>query len=344
MESPAADFWKEVLDGDQWEIAGRSLPTIISRSEAMKKVGREVASVARASSTVLLYGESGVGKDLIARAIHALSPRASKNYVALNCAAVTESLFESELFGHERGAFTGADRQKIGMWEEADAGTLFLDEIGDMPVTVQAKVLRAIENKTIRRVGGVKELPMDARIVAATNMDLRRMVKEGRFRKDLYYRVNVVGITVPPLRQRKDDIPLLFNYFLRTIAEKMGRGVPAVHANVIEELPRRTWVGNIRELQNIVEHALATTWGIDELVMEHFGISPEERDYGGTKLSDMVAEFEADVIRRTLFHANGNQLEAAQRLGIHRNSLTNKINQYRLRDLYPELFHYWRRK
>ncbi|MDP3769319.1 MAG: sigma-54 dependent transcriptional regulator [Candidatus Sungbacteria bacterium] len=341
MDSQETNLWRDVL-GDAWALMSGQLPSIISRSEVMRKMATSVVSVARVDSTVLFCGESGTGKDLLARAIHALSSRAGKNYVALNCAAITESLFESELFGHERGAFTGAYKQKIGMWEEADAGTLFLDEIGDMPFTVQAKVLRAMENRRIRRVGSAREVPVNVRIVAATNRDLEQMVNESQFRRDLYYRINVVTMTVPPLRERKEDIPLLFDYFLQAMAQKMGRAVPRVSSDVVFSLIQYKWPGNIRELQNLVERALAITSGVDELTGEHFPILCEHTRIG--TLSEMMEEFEADVIRRTLIETHGNQTWAAKRLGVHRNAIVQKVNRYRLRDFYPELFHYHRRK
>ena len=203
-------------------------------------------------------------------------------------------------------------------------------------------MLRAIENRKIRRVGGTKELSVDVRIVAATNMDLEQMANESRFRRDLYYRLNVVGIAIPPLRRRREDIPLLVDYFFRTISARMGRQVPAVSRDVIEELRSRAWPGNVRELQNVVERALATTLGANELTRNDLGISSGPKQI--RTLSEMVEEFEADVIRRTLIETEGNQTWAAQRLGVHRNALVYKINRYRLHDLYPEIFRYYRRK
>ncbi len=326
-------FWRDAVSADQWEYAAGTLPVIISMSEAMKELGRIIASVARAPSTVLLLGESGTGKDLIVRAIHALSPRAGKNYVALNCAAVTETLFESELFGHERGAFTGAIEQKKGVWESANGGTLFLDEIAEMPLTMQAKVLRVLENGTIRRVGGAKELAVDVRIVAATNRDLGEMVAMGYFRKDLYYRINVVSLTVLPLRERKEDIPLLFAYFLSSLAKKLGRNIPKIGPGILEELVLHDWPGNIRELQNVVERALAITWGSNELEMKHFGV-PSDRSVSRT-LHEIVQRYEADVIRRMLLELNGNRIAAAQRLGLSRNSLLEKMKRYGLDKMFP---------
>jgi len=335
------NFWQEIL-GHAGEFTFAKMPALISGNEGIKRVARQTASAALTSSTILLTGESGTGKDIFARAAHEISKRAGKNFVALNCAAITESLFESELFGYERGAFTGADRQKIGLWEEADEGTLFLDEIGDMPLTVQPKVLRAMENKKIRRVGGIRELPVDVRIIAATNQDLEQMVNERAFRRDLYYRINIVSICIPPLRQRRDDIPLLFNYFLRTISEQMGRPVPTIGGDVMEQLMGYNWPGNVRELQNVVEKALAVSLGKIELAVEDF-IKPSHAPTQGM-LTEMVAGFEAEVIRCMLIQTGGNQTHAAQRLGIARNVLVFKINKYKLRDLYPEIFHYRRRQ
>ena len=336
MAGEYKDFWRDVLPSETREALINALPPMISVSGEMKSVARKIISAAQTGSTVLLEGASGTGKDLFARAVHLLSPRTGKLFVALNCAAVTESLFESELFGHERGAFTGAETQTKGMWQEAHEGTLFLDEIGDMPLAVQAKVLRAIENRKIRRVGGTRELDVDVRIVAATNMDLAQMVKEGRFRNDLYYRVNVVAIAIPPLHRRSEDIPLLFDHFLRALSERMKRPVPAVSSDTMEGLKAHTWPGNVRELQNVVERALATTMGRDELTQDDFSTASghEKRE----TLYEMVSQLEADVIRRTLIETRGNQTWAADRLGLGRTVLITKIRQYGLRGLYPELF------
>src|SRR5947209_6230609 len=230
---------------------------IIGRSERMLEVFKMIETVSRTNSTILLTGESGTGKGLVAQAIHFHSLRRERPFVALNCGALPETLLESELFGHMRGAFTGADANKKGLLEVAEKGTVFLDEIGEMSAVMQVKLLRVLQERRFRRVGGLEELQADIRVIAATNQDLTRLVAESRFREDLFYRINVIPISLPPLRERKEDIPLLADHFLAKYAEQMGKSVAAISKEAMELLIRHDWPGNIRELENVLERAVA---------------------------------------------------------------------------------------
>src|SRR5213082_1636240 len=229
---------------------------IISASTEMEAVKKMILKVARSNSTVLIRGESGTGKELIARAIHTQSPRADQMFQAVNCAAINENLLESELFGHEKGAFTGAHAEKKGLFEIADLGTLFLDEIAELDIGMQAKLLRALQERRIRRVGGTHELPIDVRVVAATNRDLRAMVADGRFRDDLYYRVNVLSIDVPPLRERREDIPVLIDYFLKKHTKNTSRLVKGLTTETKKLMYDYSWPGNVRQLESAIERAI----------------------------------------------------------------------------------------
>jgi formate hydrogenlyase transcriptional activator len=220
-----------------------------------------VETVAPTGSTVLIRGETGTGKELIARALHDLSPRTGRTFVKLNCAAIPTGLLESELFGHEKGAFTGAVSQKIGRFEVAHQGTLFLDEVGDIPLELQPKLLRVLQEQEFERLGGTKTTKVDVRLVAATHRDLAKMVADGRFREDLYYRLNVFPVTLPPLRERSDDIPRLVAHFTQRFARRMGRRIEAIPSEVMDALVRYTWPGNVRELQNIIERAVILSPG-----------------------------------------------------------------------------------
>src|SRR5213082_15904 len=229
---------------------------IISASPKMEAVKKMILKVARSSSTVLIRGESGTGKELIARAIHNQSPRNSEMFQAVNCAAINENLLESELFGHERGSFTGAHADKKGLFEVADRGTLFLDEVAELDVSMQAKLLRALQERRIRRVGGTYEIPIDVRVVAATNRDLRAMVGDGRFRDDLYYRINVLSIDVPPLRERREDIPVLIDYFLKKHTKNTSRLVKGLTTETKKLMYDYSWPGNVRQLESAIERAI----------------------------------------------------------------------------------------
>src|SRR3989441_7524545 len=230
---------------------------IIGRSEAMLDVFKMIETVARTNSTILLTGESGTGKGLVAQAIHFHSLRRDKPMVSLNCGALPENLLESELFGHMRGSFTGADSNKKGLIEVAERGTVFLDEIGEMSAVMQVKLLRVLQERRFRRVGGLDELQADIRVIAATNQDLNRMVADGRFREDLFYRINVIPISLPPLRERREDIPLLAEHFLTKYAEQMGKSISGIARSALELLLQHEWPGNIRELENAIERAVA---------------------------------------------------------------------------------------
>src|SRR5437899_642236 len=230
---------------------------IIGRSEAMLGVFKMVETVSRTNSTILLTGESGTGKGLVAQAIHFNSLRREKPMVSLNCGAMPENLLESELFGHMRGAFTGADANKKGLLEVAERGTIFLDEIGEMSAVMQVKLLRVLQERRFRRLGGLEEVQADIRVIAATNQDLTKAVADGRFREDLYYRINVIPIALPPLRERREDIPLLADHFLGKYGEQMGKSIAAISQGAMDLLVQHDWPGNIRELENVLERAVA---------------------------------------------------------------------------------------
>jgi transcriptional regulator with GAF, ATPase, and Fis domain len=232
---------------------------IITQSDELKKVLHKVEQVASTDATVLILGESGTGKELLARAVHNISDRAERPLVKVNCSALPANLIESELFGHEKGAFTGAISRKIGRFELADGGTIFLDEIGDLPLDLQPKILRALQENEIERIGNPKTIKVDVRVIAATNRDLSYEIKQGNFREDLYYRLNVFPITIPPLRKRKEDIPILVNYFINKFGKKIGKQIESVSQNIIDAFKDYRWPGNVRELENIIERAIITS-------------------------------------------------------------------------------------
>lgn len=307
---------------------------IVGRSPAMLDVYKLVARVAASMSTVLVVGESGTGKELVARAIHSHSPRAQGPFVAVNCTALTESLLESELFGHARGAFTGAVASKRGLFEEAQGGTLFLDEIGDINGKMQAQLLRVLQEGEIRRVGGSEPIRVDVRVVAATNRDLEDEVQKGRFREDLYFRINVVTIRLPPLRERPEDIPLLVDHFLSKYAQREGRPESGITDDAMELLRRHEWSGNVRELENVVERALALSKsGIilpSDLPAEiHARESRPAGLSGGSLVEDRptLAELEQRYINLVLQQEGGNKKRAAEILGIDRRTLYRTLER-----------------
>ena len=314
---------------DQIEAQRRS-SSILGSSGGMRKVLDLVRRVAPTRASVLVTGESGVGKELVADALHNLSPRRDGPLVKVHCAALAESLLESELFGHEKGAFTGAAGRKRGRFELADGGTLFLDEIGEINPTVQIKILRVLQERKFERVGGEETVEIDVRIVAATNRDLAKEVAEGRFREDLYYRLNVVNIDVPPLRERRDDIPLLAMAFLREFAEENRKVVEGFDARARQALYAHSWPGNVRELRNCVESAVVmargATIGLDDLPpsLRGGGAEREVRVPAGSSLE----EAEAILIRETLLAQGGNKSRTAEILGIGRKTLYQKIEEY----------------
>jgi transcriptional regulator with PAS, ATPase and Fis domain len=288
--------------------------------------------VAECDSTVLVTGESGTGKELVARALHARSHRAREPFVALNCAAMPEQLLESELFGHVRGAFTDAKSARPGLLLQAGSGTIFLDEIGDMPAALQPKLLRTVEERKLRPVGGNEEVPFDARIIAATNRDLESMVEDGRFREDLYYRINVITIGLPPLRARGDDVLLLAQHFIERFANTVGRPVVGLSDDVARLFRKYPWPGNVRELRNSIERAVALT-RFDQISVTDL---PERvRDYtppsvGPTSTQDMATleEMERRYILHVLRSVDGNKSVASERLGLSRKTLYRKLALY----------------
>jgi two-component system response regulator HydG len=306
---------------------------IIGRSPAMARLLETVAQVAPSEATVLLTGESGTGKELIAGAIHFNSHRKEAPFIKINCAALTETLLESELFGHEKGAFTGADRRKEGCFVQAHGGSLFLDEVSEMPLTMQVKLLRVLQEREITRVGGEKVIPVDVRVITATNKDLLQMVKEGSFREDLYYRLNVVGLEVPPLRTREDDIPLLAQHFIETFASKNKKEIKAFTPKAMDSLLRYNWPGNVRELMNAVERGvvLAQSEYLDDTDLRIFHEGSRENSRPvmlSNETPRPLEEVEKETVLRTLESTGGNKSETARRLGITRKTLHKKLKKY----------------
>jgi two-component system, NtrC family, response regulator HydG len=300
---------------------------IIGESRAMRHVENFIGRVARSDSTVLIRGESGTGKELVARAIHRNSPRAESPFIAINCAAIPENLLESELFGHEKGSFTGAINAKKGRLELAEGGTIFLDEIGDMAPMLQVKLLRALQEREFERVGGTRTLKLESRVIAATNKNLEEAIKEGEFRQDLYYRLNVVSITVPPLRERPDDIPLLAMYFSSKYADKCKRALKGISPAARTILTTYRWPGNVRELENAIEHAIVLGTG-DEIVPEDLPDSMLEvvsSQKDGKTYHDKLNQLKKRMILDAVRQHKGNYTEAARFLGVHPNYLHRLI-------------------
>jgi two-component system response regulator PilR (NtrC family) len=316
---------------------------IVGRSEAMLAVFKLIETIARTSSTILLTGESGTGKGLVAQAIHFHSLRRDRPMVSLNCGALPETLLESELFGHMRGSFTGADANKKGLLEVAERGTIFLDEIGEMSGLMQVKFLRVLQERRFRRVGGLEEQQADIRVIAATNQDLTRLVAEGRFREDLFYRINVIPITLPPLRERREDIPLLADHFLAKYTEQMGKPITGISHDAMQLLLGYNWPGNIRELENVLERAVAleATPAIlaDSLpaTLHHErprAGSPRASDYlpdAGFDLEEHVKGIERGFIAQALQRAGGVQVKAAELVGMSFRSFRYYVKKYNLR-------------
>ena len=305
---------------------------IVGESAALRAILRKVETVASTDSTVLVYGETGTGKELIARAVHDLSPRKDRTFVKLNCAAIPTGLLESELFGHERGAFTGAITQKLGRFELANQGTLFLDEVGDIPLELQPKLLRVLQEQEFERLGSTRTIRVNVRLVAATNRDLGQMVAEGRFRNDLYYRLNVFPLTLPPLRDRRDDIPRLVRHFTQRFARRMGRQIETIPSEVMNGLVQYPWPGNVRELQNVIERAVILSRGpvlhVPRTDLRSARPQPTSTDDGapGT-LADAEREHIVRVLRDTSWVLAGPK-GAASRLGMKRSTL-----QWRMKKL-----------
>jgi two-component system, NtrC family, response regulator HydG len=310
---------------------------IIGRSPRMTRVLETVATVAPTDATVLILGESGTGKELIANAVHQGSNRSDKRFIKVNCAALPETLLESELFGHEKGAFTGAIGRKPGRFELADGGAIFLDEIGEMTLATQTKLLRVLQEREFEPVGSTATIKVNIRIIAATNKNLEEEVKTGRFREDLYYRLNVVPIVLPPLRERKEDIPILVEHFLKIYNEKNGRSVLGFHPRALDALMRYAWPGNIRELENVVERCVILCR--DEYVAfselpeaiaeaEDFQVTQEIRS--GLRTGMTLREMEKELILKTLAENDGNRTKSAGILGITRRTLQNKLKEYEI--------------
>jgi DNA-binding NtrC family response regulator len=311
-------------------------PNVVARSPKMQEVLATVDRVAPTNSTVLLGGESGVGKDLIARAIHERSRRASGPFIKINSTAIPENLLESELFGYEKGAFTGANTSKPGKFELADKGTLFLDEIGDVPPVTQVKLLRVLQEREFERLGGTKTVKVDVRLIAATNRDLREALEQGTFREDLYYRLNVVPIDIAPLRQRKEDIPDLVNLFISRFAGDSGKVVKSISPEAMQILVNYHWPGNVRELQNIIERACALAKRpVLEAADIHLDLRPAKavNEVGGFLPEGMTLEhWEDEMIREALRRANGNKSQAARLLGLSRNALRYRLSKIGIAD------------
>ena len=302
---------------------------IVGRSTALQKVLEQVAIVAPTDSTVLLHGETGTGKELIARAIHHLSSRRERTFVRMNCAAIPSGLLESELFGHEKGAFTGALMQRKGRFELADGGSLFLDEIGDISLELQPKLLRAIQEQEFERLGSSRTISVNVRLIAATHRDLPAMIRDEKFREDLFYRFNVFPIEIPPLRERSEDIPLLVNYFVSKVAGRMRRQIKSIPKRAMEMLTNCPWKGNIRELANVIERAVILTRGEElEVPVNELATSSETIVAVGTPSTFRQAE--SSVITDALRAASGRIAGtggAAERLGLKRTTLQNKIRR-----------------
>jgi len=326
---------------------------IIGKSRAMQKIYKEIGRVASTPTTVLIRGETGTGKELVARAIYQHSDRANKPFITVNCAAIPETLLESELFGHEKGAFTGAEMRRIGRFEQAHQGTIFLDEIGDMSINTQAKLLRVLQEKSIQRVGGKEIIPTDVRIIAATHRDLDTAINAKEFREDLYYRLNVVGITVPPLRQRNDDIPDLTRYFLMRYAIESNVEIPAIHPDAICFLTEQLWPGNVRELENAIRKAFALARGYAiglEEVRQAVTLSRKPAGNDGSAISGFISDLigaasrgeiqnahatviaaaERELFSQAIKLAHGNQAKAARWLGVSRATMREKLIQFQV--------------
>jgi Nif-specific regulatory protein len=306
---------------------------LVGDSWAMQEIERQIARVAATNATVLVRGESGVGKELVARALHYSSPRREGPFVCINCAALTETLLESELFGHEKGAFTGATEKMVGKFEAADKGTIFLDEIGEMSIGTQAKFLRVLEGHPFERVGGHTPIRVDVRVISATNQPLELNLQNGKFRRDLFFRLQVVEILVPPLRERMGDVPLLADHFFKRFVKETGRKLRGFSPAAMDKMSHYHWPGNVREMRNVVERAVALAVGptleADDIVLSNLNFdepSTVEIGYREMSLNDM----EREHIKATLDHTDWNKSQAATILGIERSTLDRKIKSYEI--------------
>ena len=326
--------------------ARNSLDNIIGVSPVIEKLKQTIRTVATTGSTILVYGESGTGKELVARAVHQCSPRASEAFVSVNCGAFPETLLESELFGYVKGAFTGANQNKRGLFEVADGGTIFLDEIGDMTLPMQVKLLRVLQERTVRPVGGTSEIAVDVRVIAATNRDLDKQVAEATFREDLYYRLSVIPIRAPGLRERRDDIPLLANHFLKKYAPAAGKSIHSFEPASLETLCNYDWPGNVRQLENTIERAVALEQS-SELHVDLPAERPKARAVAagaetafnvpagsvlpdGVNMENYVAQIERTLLQSALTKTHGVQVKAADVLGISYRSFRHLMKKYEL--------------
>ena len=306
------------------------LTGVVAASTAMLKVCHAVERIASSDISVLLTGESGTGKEVLAHALHELSARAGRAFVAINCAAIPENLLESELFGHEKGAFTGAVKQTIGKIEQADGGTLFLDEIGDMPLALQAKLLRFLQDRTIERIGGRKKIEVDLRVVSATNQDLTASMADGRFREDLYYRIDEVGIDIPPLRERTGDAALLANYYLRRFAQSFGRTVKGFTADALAAVAGHPWPGNVRELENRMKRAMVMADG-KLISAADLGLQDAAAPSTFPTLKQIREQAEFDAVTQALALAEDNVSQAAKLLGVRRTTVYDLMRHFKLK-------------
>lgn len=330
MKEGATDY---LMKPFSFETLGKAIESIISihqeheiitEDPEMKRILTLAGNLAGSEITVLITGESGTGKELIARFIHRVSKRRERPFVAVNCAAIPDNLLESELFGYEKGAFTGATERKAGKFELASGGTILLDEIGEMPMTLQAKLLRVLQEREIDRIGGKRPVPIDVRVIATTNRDLQKECLEGRFREDLYYRLNVFPIRIPPLRERKGDIPALALHFVKKFSSLSGKRIKGLTDQAIEILRERQWRGNVRELENVIQRATVIASGDM--------IRPEDLMFDNMdnpQVPGMIREMEKDLILRTLKEVQGNKTKAAKILGVSVRTIRNKLNEYR---------------
>ncbi len=322
-----------IAEGDD----ARAFGSMVGRSKEMQKVYSLIRKVADTPANVLILGESGTGKELVARAVHENSSRKNKPFVAINCGGIPENLLESELFGYMKGSFTGAFADRAGLFEVARGGAVFLDEIAELPVVLQVKLLRVVQEKTIRRVGGSEDIKIDVRIISATNQDLEEKVKQGQFREDLYFRLNVIPIHIPPLRKRREDIPLLVQYFIEKYAKEFGKEVKRISAYALELLLRYPFPGNIRELENIIERSVALESSSlilpENLVIAEDGngtadmVAAVDFSGGGIDLNRELERFEREIIRKALEKAKGSKTKAASLLGVSFPSLRHRIDK-----------------
>jgi two-component system response regulator HydG len=311
--------------------------TLVGRSLTIRRAIRLIEEAAATNAPVIITGESGTGKELAARAIHDKSPRRDRPYVAINCAAIPESLIESELFGHERGAFTGADRRREGCFERANGGSLLLDEITEMRPEMQAKLLRVLEEHKILRLGASRELSIDVRVFAASNRSLGQAIHDGRLRADLYYRLNVYTIHLPPLRDRLEDLPLLVEHFIRTFDCEYGKSVEGMSQDCLDTLRIHRWPGNVRELRNVIQRAVirchSRTLSAEDLPLEPIPLLDQAEAQFVVQLGSSVYEVERELIVRTLAFAGGNKTRASNILGMSRRNLYNRLERYDEREI-----------